>query len=48
MGKREEAIAQYARALALEPRRTDPEAIADAEAAIRNNYEAKALAAQID
>jgi tetratricopeptide (TPR) repeat protein len=38
MGKREEAIAQYQRTLALESPRADPEAIAEAEAAIKKPY----------
>jgi tetratricopeptide (TPR) repeat protein len=38
MGKREEAIAQYERILALESPRIDPEAIAEAEAAIKKAY----------
>jgi hypothetical protein len=39
MGKREEATAQYESALALEPSRTEPDVIAEAEAAIEQAYE---------
>jgi tetratricopeptide (TPR) repeat protein len=42
MGKREEAIAQYERALAVESSRTDPEVIAEAEEALKQAYQLEA------